>query len=29
MERLHMEIKLIKGEITEEEYDTFIGGEEE
>jgi hypothetical protein len=29
LERLHMEIKLIKGEITEEEYDTFIGGEEE
>jgi len=29
LERLEMEIKLIKGEITEEQYDEFIGGEEE
>lgn len=30
LERLEMEIKLIKGEITEEEYESFIsGGEEE
>jgi hypothetical protein len=29
LERLEMEIKLIKGEITEEEYEEFIGGQEE
>ena len=29
LERLEMEIKFIKGEITEEQYDEFIGGEEE
>ncbi len=29
LERLEMEIKLIKGEINEEEYEQFIGGLEE